>query len=228
MARIHRQDALDLLRRAVAPGVVVYAVIIGLGFLITGPHIELDRREDRWSSGFNRNRSEVWNGITDVWSRFGNTEYVIGVCMLVAVILLWRTRRLPLALAPVLAISLQATIFVLAAWTVGRQRPPAIPMDASPPTSSYPSGHVGASTALYVVFALLAQRIERAWLRWVVTVLCLVVPLLVAYARLYRGAHHLSDVVVGLLNGLVCALLAYGWLRHVEKRHERSALRSRA
>ena len=170
----------------------------------------------------------MWNGITDVWSRFGNTEYVIGVCMLVAVILLWRTRRLPLALAPVLAISLQATIFVLAAWTVGRQRPPAIPMDASPPTSSYPSGHVGASTALYVVFALLAQRIERAWLRWVVTVLCLVVPLLVAYARLYRGAHHLSDVVVGLLNGLVCALLAYGWLRHVEKRQARSALRSRA
>ncbi len=203
-------------------------MIIGLGFLITGPLVELDRREDRWSAGLNRDRSELWNGISDVWSRFGNTENVIGVCVLVAAILLWRTRDLPLALTPVLAISLQATIFVLAAWTVGRQRPPAIPMDASPPTSSFPSGHVGASTALYLVFALLAQRIERAWLRWLVTVLCVLVPLLVSYARLYRGAHHPTDVLVGLLNGVVCALLAYGWLRHVEKRQHRSVLRARA
>ena len=215
MARIHRQDALDLLRRAVAPGVVVWALIVGIGFLITGPLTELDRREDRLSAS--RNRTEVWNAITDVWSRLGNTEYVIAVCLVVAFVLLWRTRQLPLALTPVLAISLQATIFVLAAWTVGRQRPPTIPMDPSPPTSSYPSGHVGASTALYVTFAVLAQRIERAWVRRLVTVLCLV-----AYARLYRGAHHVSDVVVGMLNGITCACLAYGWLRACEKRRHGS------
>jgi membrane-associated phospholipid phosphatase len=40
-----------------------------------------------------------------------------------------------------------------------------------------------------------------------------VIPFLVAYARLYRGMHHLSDVVVGFLNGLVCALLAWFYLR---------------
>jgi membrane-associated phospholipid phosphatase len=226
MAGIHRQDALDLLGRAVAPGVGVYTVIIGLGFLITGPLVELDRREDRWSAGLIRNRGEVWNGVSDVWSRFGNTENIIGVAVLVAAVLLWRTRDLPLALTPILAISLQATIFVLAAWTVGRQRPPAIPMDASPPTSSFPSGHCGASAALYVVLALLAQRIERVWLRRLVTVLCVVVPPLVAYARLYRGAHHVSDVVVGMSNGVVCALLAYAWLRHVESR--RGSLLARA
>jgi membrane-associated phospholipid phosphatase len=222
MARISRQDALDLLSRAVAPGVVVYLVIIGIGFLITGPLKEIDRREDLFSAELNRDRRQAWNGVSDVWSHFGNTEYVIAVCVIVALILLWRTRDLPFAVTPVLAISLQATIFVLAAWTVGRQRPPAIPMDASPPTSSYPSGHVGASTALYATFALLAQRIERAWLRWLVTVVCVVIPLLVASARLYRGAHHPSDVVVGMLNGIVCALLAHGWLRHVERRDSRS------
>jgi undecaprenyl-diphosphatase len=87
-------------------------------------------------------------------------------------------------------------------------------LDPAPPTSSYPSGHVGASTALYVSFALLATRIERAWLRRLTIALCLLLPLLVTYARLYRGMHHVTDVAVGMLNGLVCALLAYAWWRH--------------
>ena len=116
---------------------------------------------------------------------------------------------------PAIAISMQATIFVIAAHTVGRIRPPVLPEDPSPPTSSYPSGHVGAATALYTSFALLAaERIERDWLRRTVIGLCVLMPLLVTFSRLYRGAHHISDVVVGILNGLACALLAYGWYRH--------------
>jgi membrane-associated phospholipid phosphatase len=87
-------------------------------------------------------------------------------------------------------------------------------LDPAPPTSSYPSGHVGAATALYLSFALLAaQRIERAWLRRLVIVVCAVIPFLVAYARLYRGMHHLSDVLIGALNGIACALLAWTCLR---------------
>jgi PAP2 superfamily len=35
----------------------------------------------------------------------------------------------------------------------------------------------------------------------------------VSYARLYRGAHHVSDVAWGIINGVVCALLAWNYLR---------------
>ncbi len=38
-------------------------------------------------------------------------------------------------------------------------------------------------------------------------------PLAVSFARLYRGAHHVTDILVGLANGLACALLAWGYLR---------------
>jgi len=72
---------------------------------------------------------------------------------------------------------------------------------------------MGASTALYLTFALMAQRIETVWLRRVVTVVCAIVPLLVGYARLYRGMHHLVDILVGMVNGIVCALLAWNYLR---------------
>ena len=148
------------------------------------------------------------------WSHIGNTEYVIAVCILVSLILLWRTKDLLFSLVPVIAISLQATIFVLATLVIGRPRPKVSHLDPAPPTSSYPSGHVGASTALYLAFALLAQRIERTWLRVLTTVVCLLLPLLVTYARLYRGMHHVTDVAVGMLNGIICASLAYAWYRH--------------
>ncbi|MGV8965865.1 MAG: phosphatase PAP2 family protein [Cellulomonas sp.] len=45
------------------------------------------------------------------------------------------------------------------------------------------------------------------------TGLCLLVPLLVSYARLYRGRHHLFDVVVGLANGVACAWLDWRYMR---------------
>ena len=60
---------------------------------------------------------------------------------------------------------------------------------------------------------MFAQRIEHPGIRRLVTAICLVIPFLVACARVYRGMHHVTDVTVGLLNGLACALLAWRYLR---------------
>ena len=140
----------------------------------------------------------------------GNTEIVIGTCVVVTAVPLWRTGTGASARCPRSPSPCRPRSSSLATHTVGRLRPPVLPEDPSPPTSSYPSGHVGAATALYASFALMvAERIERDWLRRFVIALCVILPLLVTYARLYRGAHHISDVVVGIANGLVCAGLAY-------------------
>lgn len=218
MARLHREDLTGLLARAIAPGVVVWAAIVGIGLLISGPLAGLAKDEEAVNESLAAGRTPTWNTVTMVWSLIGNTEYVIAVCVLVSLVLLWRTRDWVFSIVPVVAISLQSTIFVLATLVVGRQRPTVPHLDPAPPTSSYPSGHVGASTALYLTFALLAARIERTWLRVLTTVVCLALPLLVTYARLYRGMHHVTDVTVGLLNGIACALLAWGWWRWSARR----------
>jgi membrane-associated phospholipid phosphatase len=212
MARIHWQEGRDLVTRTVLPGIGVWVVVVALGLLITGPLAVIDHHEDRISADFNRARNDTLDPFSAVFSHVGNTEYVIGICLLVVAILYWRTRDLRWSLVPLVSISLQATIFLFATMAVGRQRPPAIPMDASPPTSSFPSGHTGASTALYFSLLLMAStRIERAGLRRLVMGICAVLPVLVGLARLYRGAHHISDVVVAMMNGVACALLAFHW-----------------
>lgn len=228
MDRVHREDGRDLITRAVGPGIVIWGLIVGFGYALTGPLIGFSREEEVVNKDLAGQRSSTWNTITMVWSHMGNTEIVIGVCVLVTAVLLWRTRDWLFSLVPLIAISLQATIFVIAANVVGRPRPKVSHLDPAPPTSSYPSGHVGASTALYLSFVLLASRIERAWLRWSVTVVCLLVPLLVTYARLYRGMHHVTDVAVGMLNGLLCALLAYGWYRHRAREAGKLSTREKA
>lgn len=204
----------DFVLRAVAPAAVLWGLIVGFGFLLKGPLEGLATGEESVNKSLADGRTATWNAITNVWSHIGNTEYVIAAGILVALLVLWRTKEWWYAIVPLIAISLQATVFVLATWLTDRKRPLVEQLDPAPPTSSYPSGHVGATTALYVSFALMAaSRIRNRGVRAVVVVLCVLMPVLVTYARLYRGMHHVTDVSVGALNGLVCALLAWRYLR---------------
>jgi undecaprenyl-diphosphatase len=143
----------------------------------------------------------------------GTTETIIGICLVVSGVIWWRTGQWWYAAVPAIAVAVQAAVFMLGALVVSAERPDVEQLDHAPPTSSFPSGHSGASVALYLSLALMAQRIERTWLRVIVTVVLFVVPLLVVYSRLYRGMHYPSDVVVGVLNGLVCVVIGWYWLR---------------
>jgi undecaprenyl-diphosphatase len=63
---------------------------------------------------------------------------------------------------------------------------------------SFPSGHVGASTAFFGVLIIARRRVG---------LLCLPIPILIGISRMYLGAHHLSDVVCAALLGFLCALI---------------------
>ncbi|GAA2727553.1 phosphatase PAP2 family protein [Cellulomonas aerilata] len=207
-----RRVGRDLVRRALAPAAAWWAVVVGTGTLIVGP-LGDPAGEDAAVRAMEPGRTPVLDTLTSLWSNVGATEFIIGACLAVMAVLWWRTRRWWFAIVPGIAVAVQAAVFVTAAFVVQRDRPEADALDVAPPTSSFPSGHVGASTAFYVVLAVLSRRIRRPALRWAATAACLLVPVLVAYARLYRGMHHPSDVVVGVLNGLVCAWLAWHYLR---------------
>jgi len=197
---------------ALVPAMILWLAIAGFGQLLSGPLKRWGQSESDLNRSVQGGRTRTWDSVTAIWSHLGNTEIIIGVCVLTVAVVWWRTRRWWFAVIPAIAITLQATIFVTVATVVGRARPDVPRLDPAPPTSSYPSGHVGASVALYVSLAIMATTIERPWLRRTVVTVLAIIPFLVAYARLYRGMHHLSDIVVGAVNGLACAALAAGCL----------------
>ena len=203
----------DLALRVVLPGALLWSVVIALGGLLGGPLSGLATSEESVNRSLAAGRTASWNAITAAWSQVGNTPSVVGVCLVAALLLWWRTRQWWVAVIPLIAVALQSTVFLFAALVVGRDRPDVERLDDAPPTSSFPSGHTGASSALYFSLALMATRIQNAALRSLAIAICLAVPVLVAFARLYRGMHHVTDVVVGMANGAVCALLAWLWLR---------------
>ncbi len=208
------EAARDLALRALAPMAVWGLVVLAIGWAISkGPLKHLGRSEEGLNKTLAAHRTSLLNDVTLVFSWTGATVSIIGVCLVVVAIIWWRTRQWWFAVVPLIAITLQALVFFFTTLLIDRQRPDVVKLDDSPPTSSYPSGHSGAATGLYVTLALLALRIRRPALRAVTVTLCLLVPPLVATARLYRGMHHLSDVSVAIVNGSIAALLAWGWLR---------------
>lgn len=204
----------DLLRRAVLPAVLLWLAICAFGWvLVHGPLKWLSTGEEEVNYDLEDWRTPTWNGISDAWTTIGDTPVIIGTAIVISLLVWWLTKQWWLAIIPIIAIALQSSVFVGATLVLGRDRPDASHLDEAPPTSSYPSGHEGATTALYLSFLLLALQIRNRALRAVLIVICVLAPFLVGFSRVYRGMHHVTDVTVGMLNGIACALLAWGYLR---------------
>lgn len=212
----------QLLRRAVLPGLVVWIAIVALGFVIMGPLGEL-RVEEGWSKRIEAWRNPLWDNMTHIWSMSTDTWYTIGSGIVLSLLTWFLTRRWWVGMVPVLAITLESTIFVTATHLVGRPRPEVSRPDPAPPTSSFPSGHAAAAMALWLSVALSSMRIKRAWIRVPLVIFGVTLPVLVAFARFYRGAHHVSDIVVGMLLGIFCAFTATRAVRETRDAPHESA-----
>ncbi|GAW51512.1 MULTISPECIES: phosphatase PAP2 family protein [unclassified Nocardioides] len=204
----------DLAVRVLSLLVLWWLVVLATGWALTdGPLQHLGTSEEQVNTSMASSRTGLLDNVTLFFSWTGATVSIIGVCLVVVALVWWRTRQWWYAVVPLIAISAQALVFFLTTLLIDRERPHVEKLDDSPPTSSFPSGHTGAATGLYFTLALMALRIRQPALRAVVVTVCLLVPFLVATARLYRGMHHVSDVTVAIVNGLVACLLAWNWLR---------------
>lgn len=80
---------------------------------------------------------------------------------------------------------------------------------------SFPSGHATMSTVLWGLLAMLvARELGRRWWPWIFASVTVLVAM-IAFSRLYLGAHWLSDVLGGLAFGTAwVAALSIAYLHH--------------
>ncbi|MFD9452183.1 diacylglycerol kinase family protein [Streptomyces sp. NPDC059985] len=190
-----------------------FAVMVALGLFVTGAPVgrRLLSTEDRVTDAFAAHRTPWADSVTEWLSIIASTEGVVGVTLLcvVALLVLPGTPRWADAVFLGASVAVQSAVFLVVTMCVERPRPDVPRLDGAPPTSSFPSGHVGASAALFGGLAVLVwTRVRGPW-RYVAAAVLVLVPPAVGASRMYRGMHHPSDVAGGLLNG-VATLLVVG------------------
>lgn len=84
---------------------------------------------------------------------------------------------------------------------------------------SFPSGHSMGSMLFYggLAYVFFFSVKWRRLVRVLCVLLCLSMPILIAFSRVYLGVHYMSDVIAGLTAGLcwiaICVSGTEGWVR---------------
>jgi membrane-associated phospholipid phosphatase len=183
--------------------ILTAAVMIVFGLLMVhfGAHDRLGHWDEHVNQWFAAHRVALLDRLSGDFTVLADTTGIVAVATVVTVLLLLRRwGRFAWLLAAGLAVEL--TVFLASNYTVRRPRPSVVHVGSTPSTSSWPSGHVAATTVLYGGIAVLvmvatSRRLPRlaGWALALALIAC------VALSRIYRGEHHPIDTIAGLALG---------------------------
>jgi undecaprenyl-diphosphatase len=212
----------------VAAYVVVAAGMLLVGLLLT--KVLLDHGVGTFDSGITdwlvARRTPGLNDLTKYATYVANTEPVVAIATVVTIVLLvFRRWREAIFLAAALVIEL--TVFLTANFLIARPRPDVERLNATPATSSFPSGHAAATFVLWVGVAMVVAAVTTNIVARVVTWIPVVTLVwLVPFARVYRGMHHTTDVLAGMALGVAALVagcfVARTWAAAMARRHARA------
>ncbi len=151
---------------------------------------------------FAAHRTDLLDGLSFAGSMIGDIPVLPLLVVVTAAVAAWHRRWRVAAFIAGVGL-LELATYRVASLLVHRDRPDVPHLDHLPLAQSYPSGHVAASVAVYGGLALLlTSRFPARWVRIVCWSLVVVLPLIVALSRLYRGMHHPLDELAGICIGV--------------------------
>lgn len=185
-------------------------VSILLGLLVTRVllHVRGVANDDEWLVGFFAHHRSA--GLTEA-SLVGSIMaggVVLPIIAASALLIAAIARHWRLAAFLGCALAVESGSYRATTLLIHRHRPTVHRLESLPVTASYPSGHTAASIAIYGGLALLlASRVANRGVRTFIWAIAVVIPMFVAFSRMYRGMHHPIDVLGGVIVG-VAALSA--------------------
>ncbi len=194
--------------------VLLWGGLVGVGFLLTHATQAVREFDAAAVESFTSMRTEWRSKVAVVVGHLGSTVGIISGLVATSALALAATRRWRQPLFLVASVVGETAVFLATTMVVQRHRPQVEHLSPPlPPTTSFPSGHVAASMALYGGIALLVWAWTRGWLRHVAFAWAVFAPVAVALSRLYRGVHYPTDVLTGILYASVWLALCWWVLR---------------
>jgi len=151
-----------------------------------------------------QHQNPAMRNIMEAVSRYGDWPEHVGLGLILIAIAWSRGSKnwMRVFAAMILACALAGIVARALKIGTGRARPTVQTEErwAGPQLSSkynaFPSGHTAASTAFFATLVFAGWRIGSG---------LLLIPVLIAFSRMYVAAHHLSDVVAAALLGVLAA-----------------------
>jgi membrane-associated phospholipid phosphatase len=177
---------------------VLTAALVAIGWVITHPLEGTMAHENALNRWFADQRTTTLTDVADGGTFVGQTlTGAVALAVLGIGFAVWRRTWWPIVFVAVLDAGLG--LFYLAGTSLDpRRRPPVHILQAGlVPDHSFPSGHTGTATGIAAAAAALLWAYTR--IAAGVLVALVVIPLWTMLARLYAGAHHLSDVLTAFV-----------------------------
>jgi undecaprenyl-diphosphatase len=195
---------------AVAGYIMLAVLAVALGALLT------DVLLDGWIGQFDRDvvhwladhRTPTWDTLSNIGSNLAG-GITVPVVVFIILVVCAITRHWALFGLFAIATALEGLTYLTATYFITRTRPDVPRLEDLIMSDSYFSGHTAAAVMMYgsgavAVYVLTRNRMARA----AAITLAVLVPVVVAFSRMYRGMHFPTDALAGALVGLGCLAVA--------------------
>jgi membrane-associated phospholipid phosphatase len=160
--------------------------------------------------------SDINTDVMQVFTFLGTHTFLIPAnIILIAYFLFIKKHRWYSVKVPAVALSSLLLIFILK--IIFHRDRPLSPLLEAAKGYSFPSGHATMSITFYgLIIFLVWQNEKNTWLKWVLTILLVLLIIFIGISRVYLRVHYASDVLAGFCVGLMWLVLSLWILRKIE------------
>ncbi|MGZ8559005.1 MAG: phosphatase PAP2 family protein [Chitinophagaceae bacterium] len=118
----------------------------------------------------------------------------------------------------IVTIALSSLVLMFLLKYLFQRKRPLSPLLKAAKGLSFPSGHAIMAVTFYgLVIYILLHTVDTGWMRYLLVAVLVLLIVLIGYSRVYLRVHYASDVIAGLIIGLIWLLISLSVLNGLEQ-----------
>jgi len=147
----------------------------------------------------------------------GRAEFLIPANLILIFFFLFVTKQNWFSIR-VLTIALSSLVLMVLLKNLFHRKRPLQPLLNAAKGLSFPSGHAIMAVTFYGLLLYISlSRIDVAWVKWVVSIIVVVLIISIGYSRVYLRVHYASDVLAGFIIGFLWLSISLTGLNNLEQ-----------